>query len=61
MVHLDQYIGFIVVEEIVRDARALRHPVQPQPQAGPVDVVPGDLNINGAVKFDAAPENNFRT
>ena len=43
----------IVVEEVCGDARALRHPVQPEAADGAVDVVPADLHVNGAVEFDA--------
>ena len=55
MVHLDEQIFglVVVVEEVARDARALRHPVQPEPAAGPVDVVVDDLDIDGGVELDA--------
>src|ERR1035437_6069763 len=40
------------MEEVAGYLRALRHPVQPEPQAGPVDVVVGDDRINGGVELD---------
>src|ERR1019366_2406672 len=53
VIHFDKNILTIVVEEVPRDARALRHPVQPEAPIGVIDVVPADLNVNGAVKLDA--------
>ena len=54
MIHLDEQVSArVVVEQVSRDARALRHPVQPESAAGPVDVVAADLDINGAVELDA--------
>ena len=54
MVHLDeQVLVAVVVEEVCRDPRALGHPVQPEPAAGPVDVVVADLDVNGGVELDA--------
>ena len=54
MVHLDeQVVAGIVMEEVPRYPGALRHPVQPEPEAGSVDVVMGDDRINGGVELDA--------
>ena len=54
MIHLDKNVlDRVVVEQIAGHARALRHPIQPKPATGPVNVVPADLNVNGAVKLDA--------
>jgi hypothetical protein len=41
------------VEQISRDARALRHPIQPESPAGPIDMVAADFGINRGMELDA--------
>ena len=54
MVHFDkQILGKVVVEQVSRDARALRHPIEPQPARRAVDVVAADFGVNRAVELDA--------
>ena len=49
----EQVLGDIVVEQVLRDARALRHPIEPETTRGAVDVVAADLGVNGGVELDA--------
>src|SRR5262249_24618746 len=55
MVDLDEEIlAGVVVEQVGGDASALGHPVQPQPEASPVDMVVADDGIDGRVKLDTS-------
>ena len=55
VVYFDEQIVVVVVIEVPRNPRALRHPVQPGSQRGAIDVVPADFDVDGAVEFDACP------
>src|SRR5437899_11534801 len=53
MIDFEEYIGVVVMEEILGDTCALRHPVKPNPKTGSVDVIVGYFNIDRAVELDS--------
>ena len=52
--HLDEEVAVVVVEEVPRDAGALRLPVQPGAERAVVDAVVADDDVDGRVQLDAA-------
>ena len=53
MAHLDEEVAVVAVEEVPRDAGALRLPVQPGPERAVVDAVVADDDVDGRVELDA--------
>src|SRR6516162_6010392 len=54
VIHLnEQILVTVIVQHVSSDSRPLCHPIQPNATYGSIDMIPADLNINGAVELDA--------
>jgi len=53
VIDFGEQVPIVVVEQVGTDARALGHPIEPDADVAAIDVIVGDLGINGGMELDA--------